>query len=147
MARRQLPEDFKEFIRYLNSNEVRYLLIGGWAVGLHGFPRATKDIDFLIAVDPKNLERITRALADFGGPAAEAEHLTKPGSVFRMGAPPLQIDIINQAAGLQFDDCYARRDTIRVNDLEIAVISKEDLIRNKKATGRTQDRADAERLG
>ena len=56
MARRQLPEDFKDFIKFLNSNNVRYLLIGGWAVGLHGFPRATKDIDFLIDVDPDNLD-------------------------------------------------------------------------------------------
>ena len=147
MARRQLPEDFIEFIRFLNSNDVRYLLVGGWAVGLYGFPRATKDIDFLIAVDPENLRRIVKALSDFGGPTAEAAQLSKPGSVFRMGSPPLQIDIINEAAGLEFNECYARKQVIPVNDVDIAVISREDLIRNKKATGRTLDLADAERLG
>ena len=146
MARKQLPGDFKDFVKFLNANDVRYLLIGGWAVGLHGFPRATKDIDFLMAVDPENLEKVVKALSDFGGPTAEAHHLRKIGSVFRMGAPPLQIDIINEAAGLHFDDCYSRRDLILVDDVEIAVISKDDLIRNKKATGRTQDMADAEKL-
>ena len=146
MARRQLPDDFKDFIRSLNSNEVRYLLIGGWAVGLHGFPRATKDIDFLIAVDPDNLARIVKALSDFGGPTAEAQHLSKAGSVFRMGSPPLQIDIVNEATGIAFDECYSRRCRVIVDDLEISVISKQDLVRNKKATGRTQDRADAEKL-
>jgi hypothetical protein len=146
MARRQLPEDFADFIRSLNSNEVKYLLVGGWAVGLYGYPRTTKDIDFLIALDAENLRRMTKALSDFGGPTAEAEHLSKPGSVFRMGSPPIQIDIINQATGLVFEECYSRRNLVRVGDIEIAVISKEDLITNKRASGRTQDRADAEKL-
>jgi len=146
MAQKRLPDDFKDFIRFLNSNKVRYLLIGGWAVGLHGFPRATKDIDFLIAVDPDNLARTVKALSDFGGPTAEAKHLSTAGGVFRMGSPPLQIDIINEATDLQFDDCYSRKSLVTVDDLEIPVISKQDLIRNKKATGRTQDKADAEKL-
>jgi hypothetical protein len=146
MGQRQLPEDFKEFIRFLNCHNVRYLLVGGWAVGLYGFPRATKDIDFLIAIDPQNLDRIVSALSDFGVPTAEAHHLNKPGSVFRMGTPPLQIDIINEAAGIKFDECYERRNLILVDDIEIAIISKEDLIKNKKTTGRTQDQADAEKL-
>lgn len=146
MAQRQLPEEFREFIEFLNSNEVRYLLIGGWAVGLHGFPRATNDIDFLISIDSENLKRMIKTLADFGGPTAEAQHLSTAGSVFRMGVPPLQIDIINEAAGLEFEQCYARRNMVRVGDLEIAVISRDDLIRNKKATGRTLDLADAEKL-
>ena len=146
MARRPLPEDFREFIRLLNANEVRYLLVGGWAVGLHGYPRMTKDMDFLIAIDPQNLRRMTKALSDFGGPTAEAGQLSKPGSVFRMGSPPLQIDIINQATGIVFDECYRRRSLVRVGDVEVAVISKEDLVRNKRASGRTQDQADAEKL-
>ncbi|MBN2286742.1 MAG: hypothetical protein JXI43_09865 [Tissierellales bacterium] len=74
MARRQLPEDFKDFIKFLNLNEVRYLLIGGWAVGLYGYPRATKDIDFLIAIDNNNLNKMTRALSEFGGPTVKAVH-------------------------------------------------------------------------
>ena len=146
MEQRQLPEDFKEFIKFLNSHDVKYLLVGGWAVGLYGFPRATKHIDFLIAIDPQNLDRILHALSDFGGPTAEAHHLNKPGCVFRMGTPPLQIDIINEAAGINFDECFERKNLIAVDDIMINVISKEDLIKNKKASGRTQDQADAERL-
>ncbi|MBD3421988.1 MAG: hypothetical protein GF398_17895 [Chitinivibrionales bacterium] len=146
MAPRQLPEDFKEFVKFLNSNEVKYLLLGGWAVGLYGNPRATKDIDFIIAVDDENVARIIKALSDFGGPTSEAIHLKKPGSVFRMGNPPIQIDIINQAAGIDFEECYSRRSLITVDDVEISVIAKEDLIQNKKASGRMQDLADAEKL-
>jgi predicted nucleotidyltransferase len=146
MARKQLPEDFKDFIKFLNSNKVRYLLIGGWAVGLYGYPRATKDIDFFIAIDNNNLEKTIKALSDFGGPTAEAKFLTKPGSVFRMGSPPVQIDIINKASGLVFEECYKRKKIIFIDGMKITVISKEDLIVNKKASGRLQDRADAEKL-
>jgi hypothetical protein len=87
---------------------------------------------------------MTRALSEFGGPTVEAVHLSKPGSVFRMGSPPIQIDIINQASGISFEDCYKRKTTILVDDVEIAVISKDDLIKNKRASGRMQDNADAE---
>ncbi len=106
MVRKQLPEDFKDFIKFLNSNEVKYLLIGGWAVGLYGHPRATNGIDFLIAIDNENLNKMIKTLSDFGGPTAKAKHLRKPGSVFRMGSPPVQIDIINEASGIVFEDCY-----------------------------------------
>ncbi|MGD9200753.1 MAG: nucleotidyltransferase [Chitinispirillia bacterium] len=146
MAQKQLPEDFKDFIKYLNLNKVRYLLIGGWAVGLYGYPRATKDIDFLIAIEKDNLKKMVKALSDFGGPTTEAKHLSKPGSVFRMGSPPVQIDIINKASGIDFDDCYKRKNIIRVDNIVITVISKDDLIVNKKASGRIQDEADASKL-
>ena len=146
MVQKQLPEDFKDFIKYLNLNKVRYLLIGGWAVGLYGYPRATKDIDFLIAIDTDNLNKMVKTLSDFGGPTAEAKHLCKPGSVFRMGSPPVQIDIINKASGIDFEECYKRRNIIQIDDIEITVISKEDLIVNKKASGRIQDEADASKL-
>ncbi len=146
MARKQLPEDFKDFIKFLNLNEVRYLLVGGWAVGLYGYPRATKDIDFLIAIDDDNLNKMIKALSDFGGPTAETKHLCKPGSVFRMGSPPVQIDIINQASGINFEDCYKRKNIIQLDEIEISVISKEDLIINKLASGRIQDEADASKL-
>jgi hypothetical protein len=121
-------------------------LIGGWAVGLYGYPRATKDIDFLIAIEKDNLKKMVKALSDFGGPTTEAKHLSKPGSVFRMGSPPVQIDIINKASGIDFDDCYKRKNIIRVDNIVITVISKDDLIVNKKASGRIQDEADASKL-
>jgi hypothetical protein len=146
MARRPLPEDFKEFINFLNANRVRYLLVGGWAVGLYGYPRATKDIDFLVTVDAKNLRKLKKALYEFGAPTIQMDHFKKRGNFFRMGRSPIQIDIITDAAGIAVNECYARRMTIVVGGTEISVISKEDLIKNKRATGRTQDLADAEKL-
>ena len=146
MARRPLPEDFKEFIDFLNANKVRYLLVGGWAVGLHGYPRATKDIDFLIAVDQKNLRKLQKALYEFGAPTIEMDHFKKTGNFFRMGRSPVQIDIITDAAGIDIKECYKRRMTIVVDKTEIPLISREDLIKNKRATGRIQDMADAETL-
>lgn len=146
MARRPLPEDFREFIECLNENNVQYLLVGGWAVGLYGNPRLTKDIDFLIATDESNVQRLLKALQDFGGPTVDVSVFTEPGNVFRMGSPPIQIDIINQADGIHFSDCYANRNLLKIDDLEISIISLADLIRNKKASARLRDLADAEYL-
>jgi hypothetical protein len=92
------------------------------------------------------LDRIIKALSDFGGPTIEAVHLSKPGSVFRMGSLPIQIDIINQASGISFDEYYKRKTLMVFDDIEISVISRDDLIKNKKASGRIQDEADAEKL-
>jgi hypothetical protein len=85
MDQRQLPEDFKEFIRFFNKNEVCYLLVGGWATGLYGHPRATKDIGFLVATDDENLEKLKSALSDFGAPSLDLEPFKENGSVYRMG--------------------------------------------------------------
>jgi len=146
MERQQLPEDFKEFIQCLNSNNVEYLLVGGWAVGLYGHPRATKDIDFFIFIDKSNLENLEKALNDFGAPSVDINYLSEKGNIIRFGVPPIGIDIINDADGIDFKDCYSRKETIMVEDIEIALISKEDLIINKKSTGRLSDLADVEKL-
>jgi len=146
MERKQLPEDFKDFIQYLNSNNVKYLLIGGWAVGLHGHPRATKDIDFLIFIDNTNLENLKKALIDFGAPPIDIDYLREKGNVIRFGVSPIQIDIINEADGIDIEDCYSRREIITVEDIEISLISKTDLINNKNSTGRQADIADVEKL-
>ena len=146
MAPKQLPVDFKEFIKCLNDNKVRYLLVGGWAIGVYGNPRATKDIDFLVAVDNKNIEQLLKALLEFGAPPVRGEVLREKGNVFRMGSPPIQIDVINEADGIDFDDCYARQKIISVENIEISVISKADLIENKRSSGRLRDLADVEFL-
>jgi hypothetical protein len=146
MAKKLLPEDFREFIQSLNSNEVRYLLIGGWAVGLYGNPRATKDIDFLVSIDSGNLEKLQKALFAFGAPTIDIEHFKEAGNVIRIGSSPIQIDIINKADGIDIDDCYSRKTTINVGETKVFVISREDLIKNKKASGRSMDIADAEKL-
>ncbi len=146
MGKRQLPDDFKEFIQCLNKNKVRYLLVGGWAVGIYGNPRATNDIDFLIAIDTKNIEKLQQALSEFGVPTVEDRVFMEFGNVFRMGRPPIQIDIINQANGIEFEDCYLKKETIRIEGIELSIISRNDLLRNKKASGRHRDLADVEFL-
>ncbi len=146
MAKRQLPEDFKDFIRFLNEHNVRYLLLGGWAVGIYGNPRATKDIDFLIGIDTDNIDCLQQALSKFGAPKADKKVFQEKGNVYRLGRSPVQIDVINDATGILFEDCYKRRNLVCTEDIEISVISKEDLIINKKASGRLRDLADAENL-
>ncbi|MDR0316252.1 MAG: nucleotidyltransferase [Treponema sp.] len=146
MEKRQLPDDFKEFIQCLNSNDVKYLLVGGWAVGIYGNPRATKDIDFLISIDNTNLEKLQKALLDFGSPPVDLQSFKEKGYVIRIGSSPVQIDIINEADGINIDDCYVRKEIITVEDINICVISRDDLIVNKRTSGRSMDIADAEKL-
>ena len=141
---KQLPEDFKDFIKFLNENKVRYLLVGGWAVGIYGNPRATKDIDFLIAIDDDNIHNLLKVLEKFGAPKVEKRVFQDKGNVFRMGRSPIQIDIINEASGIIFEDCYKRRNIIETDEIDISVISREDLIINKRASGRHRDLADIE---
>ena len=109
MAMRQLPEDFKDFIQFLNDHKVKYLLVGGWAVGIYGNPRATKDIDFLIAIDDENIEKLQKTLYKFGIPTFDRNVFKIIGNVFRIGRSPVQIDIINDASGITFEECYQRR--------------------------------------
>ena len=146
MEKRQLPDDFKEFVKCLNLNNVEYLLVGGWAVGIYGHPRATKDIDFLISVDQSNLDKLKKALIDFGAPPVDLEGFKEKGYVIRMGRSPIQIDIINDADGINMNDCYGRKQIINVDGIDISILSKEDLVKNKKASGRSTDIADVEKL-
>ena len=146
MALRLLPEDFKDFLNFLNSNKVKYLLLGGWAVGIYGHPRATKDIDLIVGIDDENLDRLVMALREFGAPPIDFANFKEKGNVFRMGRPPVQIDIINEASGIRFDESYQKRKVINVQGVEISLISKDDLIKNKTISGRAQDIADVEKL-
>lgn len=146
MAPKQLPDDFREFIACLNKHSVQYLLVGGWAVGIYGTPRATKDIDFLIGCDDENIGRLQVALLEFGAPTVEDRVFKEPGNVYRIGSSPVQIDIINQASGIEFADCYPRRELVIADGVEISVISRADLVRNKRAAGRLRDLADAEAI-
>ena len=146
MAPKQLPDDFAEFIECLNKHSVRYLLVGGWAVGIYGTPRATKDIDFLVDREGGNIGRLQAALLEFGAPTVEDSVFEEPGNVYRIGSSPVQIDIINDASGIEFADCYPRREIVTADGVEISVISKADLVRNKRAAGRLRDLADAEAI-
>jgi hypothetical protein len=144
-----LPPDFKEFIQYINSEKVEYLLVGGYAVGFHGVPRFTADMDIWVDSSSKNAAKLGRALEQFGFRDAEIVdgRFLKPSSVFRFGVPPLQIDILTDASGIDFNQCYPRREILERDGIEISIISLADLRLNKKASGRAKDLADLEGLG
>ncbi|MEM9479503.1 MAG: hypothetical protein AAGA58_07610 [Verrucomicrobiota bacterium] len=148
MAKRQLTEDFSEFLRFLNEEKVNYLLIGGYAVGFHGHPRTTGDMDVWIAMNMENASRLMKALERFGfvHNEARAELFLEPGNVVRFRWPPMRIEVLNQIDGVDFDECYRRRVFADFGDLEVPVISLEDLLKNKEATGREQDAADVKAL-
>jgi len=142
----QLPEEFKEFINLLNVNKVKYLLLGGWAVAYYGNPRATKDIDFLVFIDNTNLKKIEKVFKDFKSPPVNIEILKEEKGLLFIGTPPLRIEVIGHADGIDIKDCYKRKNIIEIDDLKIKIISKEDLVINKKSTNRLKDRSDAEML-
>jgi len=146
MEKRQLPEDFKEFLSLLNKNKVKYLLLGGWAVGIYATPRATADMDVFISVEDDNLEKLLKALYEFGAISVPKEHFKEPGRIFRMGRSPIRIEIINQASGINFNNCYKSRNKVNVDGIEISVISPNDLLINKQASGREKDIADLKSL-
>jgi hypothetical protein len=147
MAQR-LPPDFKEFLRLFNQHQVRYLLIGGYAVGYHGYPRATQDLDVWIAADPDNAERAVRALTDFGFgvPELSPRLFAEGHNVVRMGVPPLRIEILTKISGIDFDESYGERITAEIDGVETSLISLSHLRINKRASGRHKDLDDLEHL-
>lgn len=144
----QLHPDFKDFLKLLNEEQVEYLLIGGYAVGIHGYPRATADIDFWIAVNPDNAQRITTVLIRFGFGATgiTPQLFQQPNQIIRMGLPPYRIEISTGISGVTFDDCYKRRMQTTLDDVMVNVISLTDLKINKRASGRNKDLADLDNL-
>jgi predicted nucleotidyltransferase len=148
MATTHLPADFKEFLKLLNAHEVEYLLIGGYAVGYHGYPRATVDMDIWIAIKPANSERIVAALKEFGFdlPELSPELFLKEWQIIRLGVPPVRIEIATTVSGVNFSECYAERVVDVLDGVKVNLISLNHLKANKKASGRHQDLADLENL-
>jgi hypothetical protein len=144
----ELPQDFKELLKSFNENKVKYLLIGGYAVGIHGHVRATNDLDLAISDDDENALRVVNALSDFGfaGETVTTELFTQKNSVVRMGVAPVKIEILNYLHGPGFDAAYERKKTVKIEDIEVDVISLDDLYENKLIVGRHQDLADVENL-
>ncbi len=143
-----LPPDFKEFFQLLNLNEVKYLVVGGYAVSFHGYPRATGDIDIWIAVHPDNAERIVATLKDFGfeSPDLTPEVFLKENQVIRMGIPPLRIELLTSITGVNFNECYANRQIATIESVNVNFIGSSDLKKNKMLSGRTKDQNDLENL-
>lgn len=142
----KLPLDFKELLNLFRAYKVEYLLIGGYAVAYHGYPRVTQDLDLWIAVHPDNASRVAGALHEFIGAEIEPANLLHVPRILRMGLPPLRIEITNSISGVDFDDCYPRRIETMVDGVLIAVIGLEDLKNNKRASGRSKDLADLDYL-
>ncbi len=141
-------QDFKEFIQSLNDNQVRYLVIGGYAVALHGYPRYTKDIDIWIEMTPDNAANMMRALEQFGFGSLDLQpdDFLTPDSVIQLGYPPNRIDLITTPDGVDFTTCYANRVEVTIDNILVNFIDLENLKLNKKASGRLQDLADLENL-
>lgn len=143
-----LPPDFKEFLKLLNEHNIRYLLIGGYAVGYHGYPRATNDLDIWISHDPMNAEQITSALIEFGfdTPELSKELFLEEGGIVRMGNPPIRIEIFTTIPGLKFDECFHHKIVDNIDGIKVNIINLEQLKINKKASGRHKDLDDLENL-
>jgi predicted nucleotidyltransferase len=144
----ELDNNFKEFIKLLNENEVKYLVVGGFAVAIHGYPRYTKDIDFWIWANPENAEKLLKTIQDFGlGTLGLAiEDFYNPDNVIQLGYEPQRIDLIIQLEGLDFEICFAQRKDVEFEGIPISFIGFDDLIKNKRSTGRAKDRVDAQTL-
>jgi hypothetical protein len=143
-----MPKDLKEFLRAFNDHAVKYLIVGGYAFGVHAEPRATKDLDVFIRSDEENSKAIFRALAQYGAPLdglSPGDFMD--GTTFQIGQPPTRIDILQRIDGVSFDQAWQNRiEGLIDGQIQTAVISREDLIRNKLASGREQDILDANRL-
>ncbi len=143
-----LNQDFKEFIQSLNNNQVRYLVIGGYAVAVHGRPRYTKDLDVWIEMTPDNAARMVKALEQFGfgSLGLQAGDFLVPRQIIQLGHPPNRIDLIFTPAGVDFQTCYETRVEVKIDDIIVNFVDLENLRKNKRAVGRLQDLADLENL-
>jgi predicted nucleotidyltransferase len=148
MAKIELHPDFKDFLRLLNSHDVRYLVVGGYAVGYHGYPRATGDMDIWIELSEKNSKKVASAFRDFGMPnEAISEGLfLEANKVIRMGESPVRLEVITSASGIDFKECFSNREVLEIDGIPINFISLEDLKKNKRVTGRFKDMEDLEHL-
>lgn len=145
--RLKLDANFYDLLSAFRACEVRYLIVGGWAVSVHAQPRATQDLDIFVGSDPTNISEVYNALSRFGAPLGDIDKnkFLEHGTFFRIGAPPCQIDIFTEIPGVRFEACWPRRLEVPLDPsgLSASFISAEDLVAAKIASGREQDIADA----
>jgi len=136
-----LEADYKDLINIFIEEKVQFLLIGGYAVGLHGHPRPTKDLDLWVYANAKNAPLVVKSLKKFGAPMQDisAEDFEKEGTVFQIGVAPVRIDVITRVTGVKFEDAIQNAKIMKIEELNIPTISLQDLITNKKASGRHRD--------
>jgi predicted nucleotidyltransferase len=141
-------QDFREFIELLIKNKAEYLIVGGYAVGIHGHPRYTGDLDIWLNPTPQNAEQILKSVNEFGFSSFKLtlEDFTKPGNVIQLGYPPFRIDLLTEIDGVTFEDCYKNRKEVTIEELKVNFIGYNDLLKNKKETGRPRDIDDIDNL-
>ncbi len=140
--------DFKELLNLFKKHNVKYLVVGGYAVMLYTEPRFTKDLDLLISIEIKNATAVYNALKEFGAPLADlsVKDFSQEGYFYQMGRPPMRVDILMSIPGVKFSSAWSRRKRLTIDGIEMNFISKEDLIASKKASGRSQDLIDVKNL-
>jgi hypothetical protein len=143
-----MNQDFLDLLRAFVDRDVRFLIVGAYALGVHGRPRATGDLDVWVEPTPANAVRVIEALQSFGAPLHDvtAADFSRPGIVFQMGLPPFRIDLLTNLSGLTFAEAWPDRTTAPFGDIVVDVIGREAFIRNKRATGRAKDLGDVEGL-
>lgn len=145
-----LNEDFRDLLVLLADASVEFVVVGAYALALHGAPRASGDIDIFIRPSRANAERVVAALARFGAPLQSsgltADDLAQPGAVYQIGLPPRRIDLLTEISGVSFDEAWASRVPAEVEARIVPFIGRDALLKNKLASGRPKDLADVARL-
>lgn len=143
-----LPKDFKDFLKLLNYHEIKYLLIGGFAVGYHGYPRSTGDMDIWADITEHNARNLVSVLKEFGFdlPEIRKELFLQKDKILRMGNEPIRIELLTTISGVDFQTCYSNRIEDKIDGIPVKIINLENLKSNKKSTGRYKDLDDLENL-
>jgi predicted nucleotidyltransferase len=143
-----LSQDFREFIELLIKNKAEYLIVGGYAVGIHGHPRYTGDLDIWLNPTPENAEKILQSVNQFGFSSFKLskEDFIKPGNVVQLGYPPLRIDLLTEIDGVTFEECFKNRKEVLIENIQVNFIGYNDLLKNKKESGRPRDIDDIDNL-
>ena len=141
-------EDYKEMLSLLLANRVKFLVVGAYALGVYGYPRATGDVDIWVECSKENSQRIYDSLVAFGAPISPLTPQTfmEPGIVFQIGVAPRRIDFLTKIDGVGFVEAYEDKEEFELDGLMIPFLSKGHLIRNKESTGREKDKLDARQL-
>lgn len=144
----RLEKDYEEFIELLNEHDIQYLIVGAYAVSYYARPRNTGDIDFFISNSSKNITKLLRVLKEFGFTSLDLQIDDFQGedNILQLGYEPVRIDIMTDISGVSFQEAYSNRQRDKLGDQVVNFISLNDLIRNKRASDRTKDKADAELL-
>jgi hypothetical protein len=144
----EINPDFKEFLGLLNAHKIKYLIVGGYAVNYHGYPRYTKDMDIWVWLERENIDKLLKVLQEFGFGSLDlkTEDFLNPENIIQLEYPPYRIDLMTDIQGLVFSECYQRRSIFELSEINLPFLAMEDLIAAKKNTARLQDLADAEQL-